>query len=169
MAYQGIRTMLLRMFRKAGVNKRYNSHLFRHSRATFMASHLTEFQMNQYFGWVQGSDMPSTYVHMNGRDVDEAIFAMNGMKSVEKKKESVLPVSCSRCDTVNAQQSKHCMKCGGMLDLKHAMEMEEKRGEVEKVRSNADELMNMLLKDTDVQQLLMQKLANLPAQKHMST
>ena len=44
-----------------------------------MANHLTEFQMNQYFGWIQGSDMPSTYVHMSGKNVDEALLRMNGV------------------------------------------------------------------------------------------
>jgi len=30
-----------------------------------MINHLTDAQMNQYFGWVHVSDTPSTYVHMS--------------------------------------------------------------------------------------------------------
>ncbi len=57
MDYETIRMMIHKVFRRAGIQKRHNPHTFRHSRATFLANHLTEFQMNQYFGWVQGSDM----------------------------------------------------------------------------------------------------------------
>ncbi|MBW2965283.1 tyrosine-type recombinase/integrase, partial [Candidatus Woesearchaeota archaeon] len=84
MHYSAIRSMVSRTFEKAGIRKKCNPHAFRHSRATYMANHLTEFQMNQYFGWIQGSDMPSTYVHMSGREVDDAILAMNGLKSKVK-------------------------------------------------------------------------------------
>lgn len=164
MAYITLRALLQRLFQKAGIKKRYNPHLFRHSRATFMAHHLTEFQMNQYFGWFQGSRMPSTYVHMSGRDVDTAILRMNGMKTEENKEESkILPKKCPRCDMINAYESKHCNKCGGILDIRYAMELEEKRKEQEDVRSNADALMNMLMKDPDVQKVLMEKIAQLKA------
>ncbi|MFA4886965.1 MAG: tyrosine-type recombinase/integrase, partial [Candidatus Nanoarchaeia archaeon] len=45
--YGAIRTMVHNAFLNAGIKKRCNPHLFRHSRATEMASFLTEFQMNQ--------------------------------------------------------------------------------------------------------------------------
>lgn len=44
-----------------------------------MTNYLTEAQMNVYFGWVQGSDMPGVYVHLSGRDVDDAILKANGI------------------------------------------------------------------------------------------
>ena len=34
----------------------------------------TEAQMKEHFGWVPGSYMPSTYVHLSGKDVDGAIL-----------------------------------------------------------------------------------------------
>lgn len=153
--YPGIRKMLTELFKRAGINKRCNPHLFRHSRATFMANHLTEFQMNQYFGWIQGSEMPSTYVHMSGREVDEAILAMNGIKSPENKEEVTLkPVICPRCDTINASESKHCNKCGGILDLKVAFEMEEKQ----KLKEEPEKMLNLLLKDPEIQGIFLRKL-----------
>ncbi|WP_340819137.1 hypothetical protein [Methanolobus sp. WCC4] len=39
--------------------------------------------MNAYFGWVQGSDMPAVYVHLSGRDVDDAVLKANGVVSHE--------------------------------------------------------------------------------------
>jgi integrase/recombinase XerD len=77
--YAAIRMKLQRIAKKAGINKRIHPHLFRHSRATYMANYLTEAQMNVYFGWTQGSDMPGVYVHLSGRDVDDAVLKANGI------------------------------------------------------------------------------------------
>jgi integrase/recombinase XerD len=44
-----------------------------------MANYLTEAKMNAYFGWIQGSDMPSIYVHLSGRDIDDAVLKANGI------------------------------------------------------------------------------------------
>ena len=157
--YRNVSLRIKEYFRQAKINKRCYPHLFRHSRATYLANHLTEFQMNQYFGWIQGSDMPSTYVHMSGRDIDDAILTMNGVKTEELKKESqMLPRICPRCDTINAYDSKYCSKCAGILDLKFAMELEQRQQEEMKMRNSTDELMNRLLRDKDVQKLLMEKL-----------
>lgn len=160
--YGAIRESFRRFAVKAGIHKRVNPHTFRHSRATFMANHLTEFQMNQYFGWIQGSDMPSTYVHMSGKEVDNAILAMNGIKAPDNKNESRLqPRICPRCDTINSPEAKHCNKCAGILDLKYAMELEETQAQELKIRTGSDQLMNLLLKDKEVQQLLMEKIKQL--------
>ncbi|KXA90543.1 hypothetical protein AKJ40_01415 [candidate division MSBL1 archaeon SCGC-AAA259M10] len=51
--------MLNRVAEKADIDKPVNPHHFRHSRATFLANRLTESQMCEWFGWVQGSDRPS--------------------------------------------------------------------------------------------------------------
>ena len=51
--YAPISKMLKNLFKQAGIQKRPNPHMFRHSRATFLANHLTAFQMNKYFGWTQ--------------------------------------------------------------------------------------------------------------------
>ena len=77
--YDAIRMKLKRLAKKSGINIRIHPHLFRHSRCTYMANYLTEAQMNDYFGWGQGSGMPSVYVHLSGRDVDDAILKANGI------------------------------------------------------------------------------------------
>jgi integrase/recombinase XerD len=79
MQYGAIRMQLTKISRKAGISKKIHPHLFRHSRATYMANYLTEAQMDAYFGWIQGSDMPSIYVHLSGRDVDDAVLKANGI------------------------------------------------------------------------------------------
>jgi len=61
----------------AGIKKRVYPYLFRHSRATHLAQHLTEQQMKIYFGWIMGSRMVQTYVHLSCRDLDETVFELN--------------------------------------------------------------------------------------------
>ena len=81
--YNGARAMLRRLVKKAGLHKRIYTHLMRHSRATELANFLTEAQMKELLGWVQGSDRASTYVHLCGRDVDGALLAANGIVSIK--------------------------------------------------------------------------------------
>lgn len=73
LSYSSIKKILKQTFETAQINKRYNPHAFRHSRATYLAKHLTEAQLKQFFGWTQASDMASRYVHLSGRDIDETI------------------------------------------------------------------------------------------------
>jgi integrase/ribosomal protein L40E len=162
MMYENMKFLLNRLFDRAGIKKRSNPHIFRHSRATFMANHLTEFQMNQYFGWIQGSDMPSTYVHMSGKEVDNAILTMNGLHIDDKTEhQKIQPMICPRCDTINAFDAKHCNKCGGILDLKYAMEVEERQEQEIKRRTDSDAVMNLLFSDKETQEFLRNKLRSL--------
>ena len=159
MNYPNMRKLLSTLFERAGINKRCNPHMFRHSRATFMASHLTEFQMNQYFGWIQGSGMPATYVHLNGRDVDNAILEMNGIKNNTKKEENKFkPIICPRCDTINPSDNTHCLKCAGIIDYKYAIELEQKNTKLAGDRTKADTLASRLFQDPDIQAVIKQKL-----------
>ncbi|WP_232820545.1 tyrosine-type recombinase/integrase [Halorussus litoreus] len=71
--YNYIRLRLLkRAQERAGIEKPVNPHHFRHSRATHLANWLTEAQLCEWFGWVQGSRVPARYVHLSGRDIDNA-------------------------------------------------------------------------------------------------
>lgn len=59
---------------RADIRKPVNPHAFRHARATHLANFLTESQLKEFFGWRQGSEMAQIYVHLSGRDIDEAIL-----------------------------------------------------------------------------------------------
>ena len=113
--YSTANILLRRLAIKAGITKRVNPHIFRHSRATLLANKLTEAQMKEYFGWVQSSDMASVYVHLSGRDVDEAILHLHGIDSEETKTEKFIARNCSECKTANSPSSQTCTKCGSML------------------------------------------------------
>ena len=109
--------MIKQLARKVGIRKRIHPHLFRHSRATALAGKLTEAQMKEYFGWVQGSDMAATYVHLSGRDVDNALLKLHGLAKPEEEHEDKMKVrSCQRCKEYNSPIAKFCIKCGLPLD-----------------------------------------------------
>jgi integrase len=138
--YPNFSRILAKLGKEANVTKKMNPHSFRHSRATHMASHLTEAQMNNYFGWVQGSKMAGTYVHLSGRDMNNAILKMNGLKSQEVVKPEFSPKKCKRCEMINSPTGKFCMRCGSPLDIKTVISVEEKMKE-------SNEIMTALLKD----------------------
>ena len=141
--------------KKAGIKKRIYPHLLRHSRATIFASKITDAQMKNYFGWTQGSKMAAVYIHMNGKDTDEAILRAHGMELDKEKEISQLnPVVCGRCGKLNEPTDKFC-NCGFVLD--------EKEGEkiiLEEInRNKANELMTNLMQDPEVLELFKRKLS----------
>ncbi|MCC6574413.1 MAG: tyrosine-type recombinase/integrase [Planctomycetes bacterium] len=162
MAYGAIRKMMDMLFKKAGVKKRRNPHLFRHTRASHLASVLTEAQMNQHFGWIQGSRMPATYVHLNGRSTQDALLKMHGMASPAEESRPVLqPRTCPRCETVNPSDFAFCGKCGCGLDIKAVLEAQQKQDELDRRRSRSDGMLNVLMQDAEVRELLKRKLASI--------
>jgi len=116
--------LLKEVAKLSGIEKPVNPHMFRHSRATYLANKLTEAQMKEYFGWTQNSGMASVYVHMSGRDVDNAILKMYGKvdEKDEKEEEAFKPKVCPRCDHVNSPESDFCIKCRLPLTEKAAIE-----------------------------------------------
>ena len=73
-SYAAFRKRLQVLAVRAGIGKRIYPHLFRHSRATFLASYLTEAQLCSYHGWTVGSTMPRIYVHLNSKDLDSTLM-----------------------------------------------------------------------------------------------
>jgi len=123
--YAAMCKVMKEAFEKAGIKKRAFPYAFRHTRACQLAHHLTEFQMNAYFGWVQGSDMPATYVHISGKDLDEHILRINGMTPGEtpvyaKPRDRV----CPRCKEVNSPTALYCGKCAEIVDPALALKIQ---------------------------------------------
>jgi len=144
--------------RRAGIRKRVYPHLFRHSRATYLANYLTEAQMKQFFGWAQGSKMAATYVHLSGRDVDKALLKLHGIELEQTENEARLKVvSCARCGEKNSPTSKFCMRCGAPLSLKTTLKLDE-------VRAKADKLISILIKDPNILDQLLSNIEKL--EKH---
>ena len=126
MTYGAINQQLRQIAERANVHKRVNPHNFRHSRSTHLASKLTESQMEEYLGWVQGSRMPAIYVHMSGRDLDADLLQMYGIKQEEgDQKEELRTLQCPHCKTLNTTGARVCVNCRKPLAVEEVMEREE--------------------------------------------
>jgi integrase/recombinase XerD len=108
----GLSEQLIEIAQKAGVTKKVHPHAFRHSRATHLAEHLTEQQLKKYLGWTDGSRMASIYVHLSGKDIDNAILKLNGIQIDETHSDGLKVGRCPRCKELNPETSLYCGKCG---------------------------------------------------------
>ena len=152
-SYPSVLAMLERAKTASGIRKRIYPHLFRHSRATALASKLTEAQMKEYFGWTQGSEMAATYVHLSGRDVDSTLLQMYSLKELPKEKEVKLDVHiCQRCKERNSPTQSFCGKCGNPFDESKLVVDQNKP---------ANDLMNALFKDPEVKAYLARKVVEM--------
>ena len=124
LGYIGAVNLIKNAFEKANLKKQCNPHFFRHSRATILATHLTEVQMCLYFGWQIGSQQVATYVHASGRDVDGAIKEYYGIK-LNKEEVRKQPKVCSSCNTVNEDGNVFCSQCGSPLSVETFMKNQE--------------------------------------------
>ncbi|MBP7053720.1 MAG: tyrosine-type recombinase/integrase [Phycisphaerae bacterium] len=156
MKYRAIAKMIKELAQKAGVQKKVNPHAWRHARATFLANKLTEQQLKHMFGWGQASRMAATYVHLSGRDVDDALLAVYGMKKTHDNDNAsqLSPADCPRCKEPNEYNNVFCKKCGWALDKAAAVALDEKR-------KKADEILNALTKDPESLRVIAQALAKL--------
>lgn len=154
--YTRIAAILKDAAKKAGIKKRIYPHLLRHSRATFLASRMSEASMKQYLGWTQSSKMAATYIHMSGKETDEAILMASGVEIKKEKLQSAMqPRKCERCKTVNEVTNKFCKICGLPLD-------DEESGkiiEADLKRKQADDVMDRLVRDPEILELIRKKLS----------
>ncbi len=151
--YQMFRKIIKDAARKAGIKKRVYPHILRHSRATVLANYLTEAQMNEFFGWVQGSNMPRIYVHLSGRDIDKAINKIYGLEVEEEEKEKMAkPVRCPRCGYLNAPTDKYCGRCALILDEKERLRIQIEEPKI------ISEAMSMLLQNPELMEKLKEML-----------
>ena len=149
LAYPAASAMFRRRARIAHLQKRVNLNMFRHSEATNSAKFMTEAQLRKRHGWSPESKMPSRYVHLINADVDDAIFKQLGIKKDEEIPNT--PKKCHICEMPNAYDSKMCSKCGKILDLKTAIEKEEKneseKKDLEKEVKNLKENMENIISE----------------------
>jgi len=141
MCHAGILMALRRIRKRANITKPINPHHFRHSRATYMAQFLTDAQMKEYFGWGQDSRMAARYVHLSGKQVDDAVLKMCGLKPKEEQKDLLKREPCPRCKNLNEVNNDYCQKCWLPLSPNANKEMHETE---EKSQESIISLMKLL-------------------------
>jgi integrase len=88
---KGLRDLVKLIAKRAHIEKRIWPYLFRHSRNTELAPEVSASVLDEYAGWVQGSAMPAFYVHLSGKNVDDAILKSAGL--IKKDADKRLPKS----------------------------------------------------------------------------
>jgi len=143
MCYGSLRKLVNRIKEKAGITKRVYPHLFRHSRVTHLLSKgvINEAQAKVYFGWTPNSNMLADYAHLVSQDANNAILAMHGITEKEQK---INEKHCPRCKKINPPEAKFCYYCSSIIDEDTAFKQEQEKGQIDKV-------LNLLLKDPEVQ------------------
>lgn len=119
--WHGLNKIVARLAAAAGIQKDVTSYTFRHTRLTHLAKFMTEAQLCEFAGWSQGSDMSRMYIHLSGRDTDEALLKAYGLKREETANAPKVPKKCVRCGTLCESGAETCVKCGMALTLTAAM------------------------------------------------
>ncbi len=120
LTYGAARKIFRNSIEKAGINKAFNPHIFRHSRATFLAKYLNEAQLCEVFGWKYGSsDSPSVYVSLSQKQIYAPIKKIYGIKvDEEEDKSKLIPKNCEICNHLNKLETEICFRCSNPLSMK---------------------------------------------------
>ncbi|MFH1473854.1 MAG: tyrosine-type recombinase/integrase [Candidatus Aenigmatarchaeota archaeon] len=124
--------LLRKAAERCNINKRVYAHLFRHSRISQVAKKIPEEGLRKNFGWTKDSTMPSIYIHMTGKDVDEMFLRdLYGITDkIQKNVDILVPKVCANCGERNPFDNSYCVKCKFPLDAKtldEAARMKEKQ------------------------------------------
>jgi site-specific recombinase XerD len=125
LAYPACSALIRRIAERANVTKAVNPHSWRHSTATRYANYMTHAQLCYWFGWAQGSRIPSRYIHLSGQDMDSTLDAMRGKISTKKIENTLTMKTCNFCHTENQGINDLCQQCGSSLNLKSILKKEE--------------------------------------------
>jgi integrase/recombinase XerD len=151
LTYADVYSIIRHTTKRAGIKKRIHPHLFRHTRATILASKVTEAPLESQMGWIHGSRQTRTYVHLSLRDQDNAILKAYGIKAPENETiQEDKPKECPRCHTLNPSDAQYCRNCWMPFDVKIALDMEEKeRKTIEALKQSdvVDPLVKKLIED----------------------
>ena len=129
---QTINNMLNGLAKKAGAKKNIHPHAFRHGRLTDLAMRgFNEMELRIFAGWTRESNMPATYLHLSGADIEKKILQKNGIieDDTKEREEKLRPIDCPRCKTRNPIGAKYCFTCSMVLDHKLAVEVQDVKTE----------------------------------------
>jgi len=149
MTHPSIIKLLSQATARSGIKKRIYPHLFRHSRASYLASKgLSEAQLCFIFGWALGSKQVRTYIHLSQQQVQNALLEkVYGIKKAENHEQEI--VKCFVCGEINPNNVDTCKNCYNPLTIQGALKikqqneiLEQDRNISQKVFSEAVKLMS---------------------------
>jgi integrase len=114
MSYSNLMRILYRLKRMTGIEKPVSCVALRHACLTKMAKVLPEQLLKRFAGWTPDSKMASVYVHLDDKDVGDALLKAHGREAIEIATfgASILtPKKCPRCQTEIMPTWAYCPKC----------------------------------------------------------
>lgn len=145
--YNAIYALFKRVFKAAGLRKRFNPHLFRHSRATWCVEHgWSTYELCRHFGWELDSGMPAVYLSLSDGMVHNKMRESYGYSSPEIRNTNV-PKKCDRCSHSNPSGFFRCARCGFPLSARPNYKGSEQR-------SSSEAQLERVLRDPRVAELI---------------
>ncbi len=146
MSYAFVRKLLKTSAAKGGITKRIHPHLFRHTRASILATQITEAPLESQMGWIHGSRQAQTYVHLSGEQQKNAILKAYGLIKEDRTLDTHLK-KCPGCGNEIPMESEYCPFCyvefpnKGTMTLSQLreglfLEMEKFRQDIERKNTN---------------------------------
>ena len=114
--YDAIVRMLQRCADRAGIKKRVNPHIFRHTRITHMINANYQESVVKKAMWNNlNTKMFSVYVSLSEQDIDNEFLSKSGVVSKRERQKISMPIPCGNCHYANPPRSKYCAHCGAPL------------------------------------------------------
>ncbi len=112
-SYVAVSGIIKNVARQVGIKKRIYPYNFRHSRATFLSKYLTDAELKNFLGHTQESRATAVYIHLSGKDIDDKLLKMYGIKkeSLKELNRQKPFIKCPRCKETNDSSEVFCMKC----------------------------------------------------------
>ena len=129
--YNALRQIFQRIKERASITERIHPHLYRHTRASILASSVAEAPLEAQMGWVHGSKMSATYVHLSAEAQKSAILKAYGLEKKDTIIETKRPIKCSRCGHENLTDAKYCRNCWLPLTVEASLELKEKEEHIQ--------------------------------------
>jgi len=118
LAKKSINDIIKRIARLANAPIR-KTHDLRHISCTWcVRAGFSEPELRFRFGWKKNSQMPSRYISLEAKDIDDRIKIITGFKEPEKDDTVLLQAKiCLNCDYENQPTNIVCGRCGMKLDI----------------------------------------------------
>ena len=68
--------------------------------------------------------MAAVYVHLSGKDMDDSILKMHGIKIDDTIADTLTVGKCPRCHDINDKKASFCSKCGMPLNQEVARQFD---------------------------------------------
>ena len=141
MTHAAITKLMKQATERSGLKKRIHPHLFRHSRASYLASKgLSEAQLCFIFGWTLGSKQVRTYIHLSQQQVQNALLEkVYGIKKTENHEQEV--VKCFVCGEINQPNTDTCINCYNPLTIQGALKIKQQNEILEQDKDISQKVM----------------------------